>query len=270
MNALVGEKLSIITPKAQTTRHKVIGILTNKHRQIVFTDTPGITQPKYQLHQRMMAVVEETTKDADVLLVLCDGFETPEELALIREKLEGKKVPLLFVQNKIDLFPDALDAAAKKNTLETYFGQPFFPISATGRLNLKELLASIDALLPEHEAYYPADDLSDKNLRFFVSEMIREKIFLLYHKEIPYSSEVQIVEFKEKEDITVIRSEVLVERESQKAILLGNQGLAIKKLGTQARKDMEKFLRGKVYLELTVKVKDNWRNDERQLKHFGY
>lgn len=270
MNALVGEKLSIITSKEQTTRHKILGILTTDNFQMIFTDTPGIIESKYSLHKNMMTVVEETTKDADVLIVLCDGFETDAELNLIAEKISNQKKPMLFVLSKLENFRTEEVLEIRKKRLEEFFKQEFFTVSALAKTNLDKLLLLLEEKLPVHEAFYPLDELSDKSERFFVAEMIREKIFEQYKKEIPYSTEVQVIEFKDKEEILVLRVEIYVERESQKAIILGHNGAAIKKLGTEARKEIEIFMRKKIFLETTVKVKDNWRNDDMMLKYFGY
>lgn len=271
MNALVGEKLSIVTPKPQTTRHRIIGLLNGDDYQVVFSDTPGIiAEPQYALHHAMMRSVLASLKDADIILYMTDVFEKAEEaLELIRRMVKTNK-PLILIINKIDLLKDH---SLKQKICEWKKGDSFHdivPISAQQRINIDMLLASILKYLPEHPPYYPKDELTDRNVRYFVAEIIREKIFLSYRQEIPYSCEVVVTDYKEAEDIDRIRAEILVERDSQKAILIGRKGSALKKVGIAARADIERLIGKKIYLELSVKVREGWRDDERTLKSLGY
>jgi GTP-binding protein Era len=276
MNALVGERMSIISRKPQTTRHRIIGILSGEGFQIVFSDTPGyVSNPSYKMHLAMNRFVEGTTEDADLMLAVVDAGEPPKEDHPIIEVLKRSTAPVLLVLNKIDMVsPEQLQAA------ETWWRAQLSPadavaISATRQENTARLLQKIIALLPEGPPYYPPDQLTDRPERFFVSEIIREKIFLLYSDEIPYSCEVGIETFQETatakgEPIAKIYAVIFVLRESQKGILLGKAGSAIKKLGQEARQEIETFLQSKVHLELTVKVRPNWRDDEKSLQRFGY
>lgn len=269
MNALVGEKLSIITAKAQTTRHRIMGIVNGEDFQIVYSDTPGILRPHYRLHESMMKNVESAMLDADIFIYICEAGENAESNEVI-EKLQKTRVPVLLLINKIDLSNQNLVEQKMKQWQDTLPDAEIIPISALLAFNLEKVLATILEHLPESPPYFPKDELSDKTMRFFVSEIIREKILTHYHKEIPYSTEVLVEEYKEDDNITRIRALIFVARESQKAIILGHQGKSIKKVGTEARKDIEDFVDKKVYLELFVKVSKDWRNDERQLKRFGY
>jgi len=269
MNALVDDRLSIITPKAQTTRHRIIGILNHADYQIVFSDTPGLVNPHYKLQESMMTGVRSALQDADVFILLSDlgeDFKNPE----IVEKIKLSNIPIILLLNKIDL-SNQEDISAKieewKQKLPT---AQILPVSALHKFNMDAVIAMILEHLPEAPPYYPKDEVSDRNLRFFVSEIIREKILLFYQKEIPYSAEVVVESYVEEKDIDKIRALIYVERESQKAIIIGNKGAALKKVGKEARKQMEKFLGKQVFLELYVKVMKDWRDNEKILKRFGY
>lgn len=276
LNALVGERMSIITHKPQTTRHRIIGILTGENFQIVFSDTPGyVRDPAYKMHKAMNRFVEGTLDDADLLLLVFDLTEELEDSNPLLAMLAPAEAPVLLVLNKKDLvkeqrMEDVLNWWAKRIKISDHIA-----ISALKEENTAALLQKIRGYLPEGPAYYPTDQLTDRPERFFVSEIIREKIFLLYDDEVPYSCEVGIESFQESatntgEPIARIRASIFVLRETQKAILLGKGGVAIKKLGTAARMAIERFLQTKVFLELTVKVRSNWRDDERSLQYFGY
>jgi len=269
MNAILGEKLSIITPKAQTTRHRILGILNSEDYQIVFSDTPGIIKPKYKMQETMMDYVNQALTDADVLLLVTEINEDALT-AHIPEKITTTKRPVIHLINKIDLNEQDFVVSQLEKWTERLPNAIHIPVSAIKNFNISKVLIEILHKLPEHEAYYPKDELSDRNMRFFVSEIIREKILLNYKQEIPYSCEVQIEEYVEKENIVHIRAIIYVNRESQKSILIGKGGLALKRVGTQARIDIEKFIDSKVFLELFVKVSDNWRNNPKQLRSFGY
>lgn len=271
LNALVGKDLSIITSKAQTTRHRILGIVSSEDYQIVFSDTPGIIKPAYKLQESMMDFVAEAMDDADVLLYMVEpGMKGLKDEAFFK-RIEKATIPVLLVINKIDTIPDQ---KTLEETVEYWHGQlpkaEIIPISATERFNVDLLLTRIVELLPEGPAYYPEDTLTDKPERFFVNEIIRQKILLNYKKEVPYSVEVETEEFVEDETLIRIRSIIFVERESQRGILIGHKGSALKKVGTEARLDIEKFFGKKVFLELVVKVDDGWRNNERKLRRYGY
>lgn len=269
MNALIGESLSVVTPKAQTTRHRIRGILNHDDYQIVFSDTPGILKPAYKLHERMMKAVDATFVDADAVLLVVEAGEKAltDEVA---NRLRDLKEPLVVAINKIDLSDQSLLEERVEYWEQTLHPAAIIPISAAEKFNLDILLQVLLRYLPEGPPYFDKEDLSDRHVRFFISEIIREQLLLQYRKEVPYSCEVSIVEYKEADDIDRIRCEIYVDRESQKAILLGHKGEAIKRLGTQSRIRMEKMLEKKVFLELTVKVRSDWRDDERQLDQFGY
>ncbi|MFH1160282.1 MAG: GTPase Era [bacterium] len=269
MNALVGERLSIITPKAQTTRHRVMGILSGDDFQIVYSDTPGIIKPHYLLHKSMMAAVMASLSDGDVIMLVTE-IDTPFDHEEILKKLRESNTPLIIVINKVDLSSETTVKLALDKWQRQFPSGEVIPVSALLKFNLGKLLDLILEKLPEHPGYFSKDELSDKSERFFVAEMIREKIFLLYGEEIPYSCEVAVNTFKEEERLIRIEATVFVSRESQKAILLGKQGNAIKKLGMEARKDIEAFLEKHIFLGLTVKVEKNWRENETLLKRFGY
>lgn len=271
MNALVGERMSIITNKPQTTRHRIIGIVSDEDYQIVFSDTPGIIKnPSYKMHQAMNSFAMSTFEDGDVMLFMTDTQETYEADDPIIEKMKAVKVPLFLIINKTDIVEpkDIILLIQKWNKLVPF--TETFPISALQKNNTSDLLNYIIKYLPEGPVYYPKDQLTDKNLRFFVSEIIREKILLLYRQEVPYSCEVIVESYKEEGKLVRIEAHIFVGRKSQKSILIGKEGSKIKKLGIESRKDIEKFIEKKIYLELRVKVKENWRDDEDVLKGFGY
>jgi len=271
MNHWVGEKLSIISPKAQTTRHRVLGIVNDEEHQIVFSDTPGIIfDPANKLHISMNAVVEEALTDADVIIFLVEMGERAADLAVILEKLKNNKVPKILLLNKCDGADQEAIQTKYSEWEATGLFQQLFPISALKGMGTQGALEYIYTLLPESPPYFPKDQLTDRNARFYVSEIIREKILLHYHKEIPYSVQVHIDTYKEKEDMDVIRAVIYTERESQKAIIIGDKGSSLKKIGVEARADIEALIEKKVFLELFVKVKDKWRDNEQTLKSFGY
>ena len=269
MNALLGEKLSIITPKAQTTRHRIMGIFSGEDYQVIYSDTPGLIKPHYKLHRAMMSAVFSAIDDADVILLVTEPgneFSENEILTKIRESA----TPVIVAINKIDLGNmDSMGAEVEK-WMKKMDTATVLPVSALHKLNLDQVFKAIIHHLPESPAFYPKDELSDRSQRFFISEIIREKILLNFSQEIPYSTECVVESFREEPNITHIAATIYVARETQKAILLGHQGAAIKKLGTDARKDIEAFLDVHIYLELRVKVAKDWREDDRQLKRFGY
>lgn len=269
MNALVGEKLSVITNKAQTTRHRIKGIVSTDDYQIVFSDTPGILSPHYKLHESMMVNVDEALVDADIMLYLVEIGETEPDERIAKLDLSGAQ-KLIVVINKIDTTEQIIVENALRFWAEKVPGAEIIPISALHLFNIQKVLNTILDFLPEHPAFYPKDELTDKSYRFFISEIIREKILLLYRKEVPYSVEVVVDQFKEEGKMTRINAYIYVARDSQKMIILGKGGQAIKRLGTDARRDIEKFLDKKVFLELTVKVDKEWRDNEQALKRFGY
>lgn len=270
MNSFLGEDLSITTPKAQTTRHRILGLLNSEDYQIVFSDTPGIIKPGYALQEHMMDFVESTFEDADVFLFLTEPNEKPVKDDRFLKKLQGAKVPVLLIINKIDLTEQAELEKVVAHWQELLPSAEIYPVSALNNFNTEVLLDRILELLPEAPAYFSKDDLSDKDERFFVSEMVREAILKNYKKEIPYAVQVEVEEFKEEETIIRIRSTIYVERDTQKGILIGHQGNMIKRMGTDARKRMEGFFKKKVFLDLFVKVRKNWRQNEDQLRRFGY
>lgn len=274
MNALVGERMSIITNKPQTTRHRIIGIVNGEDYQIVFSDTPGIIKnPAYKMQRSMNSFVEGSFEDGDVMIFMTDPFEKYKDDDPIIEKLKKVKVPLFLVLNKTDASkPEVLIQIVQKWNERIRFAETF-PISALNKHNTKQLLKYIAKYLPEGPPFYPKDQLTDKSERFFVSEIIREKILLLYRQEVPYSCEVIVDSFKidpEKPKLVKIGATIFVGRKTQKTIIIGKEGSMIKKLGIEARKDIERFVEKKVYLDLHVKVKEDWRDDEQALKHFGY
>lgn len=269
MNKLMGENLSIITAKAQTTRHRIMGILNGDDYQIVYSDTPGILEPKYSLHEAMMNYVKVSLEDADVVLLVVDVQERGDELLLSR--FSKMKTPIVLLVNKIDLVKEAdTEASVKFWKQQLPNVNEVIPVSAVTGVNLDRIVDAVKALLPEHPAYFPKDEFTDRSERFFASEIIREKIFLNYTEEVPYSTEVGITSFKDDEDILRISAEIYVERDSQKGIIIGKGGSALKKVGTEARRDLEAFFGKKVFLETRVKVADNWRKEKNRLKQFGY
>lgn len=271
MNDLVGERLSIITSKAQTTRHRIMGIVNTDDYQIVFSDTPGVLKPKYKLQQSMLDFSTGALTDADVLVYVTDVVEDPSKNADFVEKVAREKVPVLLVINKIDLLKDQAELEAVVERWHSLLpNAEVFPVSAKERFNVDILMNRIVALLPESEPYFGKDALTDKPARFFVTEIIREKILLNYEKEIPYSIEVIVEKFEETETSIHIMAVIYVERESQKGILIGHGGSKLKKVGIEARKEIETFFGKKVDLRTFVKVEPNWRNRESKLKAFGY
>lgn len=269
LNALMGEKLAIVSPKVQTTRHRIKAILTEKDYQVIFSDTPGIIEPKYKLHEKMMQAVKSALEDADIALLIVDVNENWEEANTIFESLK-LKVPAIVVINKID----RASQEKIKEATDFFAGKPYcknlVAISAASGINIKKFLKPILELLPEGEPFYTDDDISDLPTKFFVSELIREKIYELAEDEIPYHTAVLVREFKEKTALVKIVADIIVHRETQKAILIGEKGSMIKKIGMAARKDIEEFLQQKVFLELFVKVKPKWRENDLQLKEYGY
>ncbi len=270
MNALVGERLSIVTSKAQTTRHRIMGIVNGKNYQIVYSDTPGILKPNYKLQESMMNFVRSAISDADIVLYVTDVIEKRTKNIEYLEKLNNMDVPVLLAINKIDLTNQEELEKIYNEWRELIPRAHIFPISAKEKFNLNPLFEKIVELLPESPAWYDKDMFTDKNLRFFASEIIREKILISYGKEIPYCTEVVIDSFKENDDIWNIDAVIYVMRDSQKGILIGKGGTALKRVGTLARKDMETFFEKKVFLQIFVKVNPDWREDNRKLKQFGY
>ena len=270
MNQLVGERISIATFKAQTTRHRIMGIVNTPEMQIVFSDTPGVLKPNYKLQESMLAFSESALQDADVLLYVTDVVENPEKNMDFLEKVQKMTIPVLLLINKIDESDQKHlgDIVEKWHTLLP--NAEILPISAKNKFGVDMLLKRIQELLPESPAFFDKDQLTDKPARFFVSEIIREKILLYYDKEIPYSVEVSVERFKEDERRIHINAVIYVERDSQKGIIIGHQGIALKKVSTEARKSLERFFGKSVYLEIFVKVDKDWRSSERELNHFGY
>jgi len=269
MNALLGEKLSIITPKAQTTRHRILGLLNGETYQVVFSDTPGVLIPGYKLQEAMMKAVKTTVLDADVFILLTEFDNDFDHLELIGQILDSG-LPVLLLINKIDLANQEIVASKIKQWQENYPQWLVLPVSTLENFNLDRVLEKIIELLPESPPYFSKDELSDRPTRFFVNEIVREKILLNYHKEIPYSVEVEVETFEEGDDFARIRCIIYVSRESQKGIIIGHKGSMLKKVGIQAREDIEKFMGKKSFLELHVKVNKNWRENDSQLKRFGY
>jgi GTP-binding protein Era len=270
MNALVGEKLSIITPKVQTTRHRIMGIVNGDDFQIVYSDTPGILNPRYKLQESMMSFVNIALTDADVILYVTDVSDNVDKAGEYIVRIKESGIPVIIAINKIDLSNQAELEKIVDSWHETFPGSDIIPLSALKGFNLDFLLKSVLAKLPEGEAYFPKDQLTDKFERFFASEIIREKILLNYQKEIPYSVEIEIESFVEEKKITNIRAVIHVARDSQKGIIIGHKGQMLKKVGTEARLDMEDFFGRKVFLEMYVKVSKEWRDKPLMLKRFGY
>lgn len=270
MNALVGERISIITSKAQTTRHRILGIVNTEEYQVVFSDTPGIIKPAYELQESMMDFVKTAFEDADVLIYMVETGEKELKNEAFFEKIKNVKVPVILLLNKIDQ-SSQLELEQQVNYWkETLPNAEIHPISALENFNIETVMNRIVALLPVSPPFYPKDQLTDKPERFFVNETIREKILMHYKKEIPYSVEIVTEEFKEEKKIIRIRSVIMVERDTQKGIIIGHKGAALKRVGTEARKDLEKFFGKKIFMELYVKVNKNWRSSNSQLKRFGY
>ena len=268
MNKLVGENLSIITNKAQTTRHRIMGILNGEDFQIVYSDTPGILEPKYALHEAMMNYVKVSLEDADVILLVVEYGERFD--SSVYERFKTVTAPVLLLINKVDKVP----MKERKQVIDYWKGvipaREILAVSALTGENIEKIFPSLLSLLPEHPAYFPKEDLTNRSERFFASEMIREKIFQNYNQEIPYSTEVGIEDFKDEETIIRIRATIFVERDSQKGILIGKAGSSLKKVGTEARLDMEKFFGKKIFLETRVKVAADWRKQKDKLRSFGY
>ena len=277
MNQLVGERISIATFKAQTTRHRIMGIVNTPEMQIVFSDTPGVLKPNYKLQESMLAFSESALQDADVLLYVTDVVENPEKNMDFLAKVQKMDIPVILLINKIDELSSQTSQTSQTrltSIVEKWHGllpnAEILPISAKNKFGVDMLLKRIQELLPESPAYFDKDQLTDKPARFFVSEIIREKILLYYDKEIPYSVEVAVERFKEDDKHIHINAIIYVERDSQKGIIIGHQGVALKKVSTEARKSLEKFFGKPIYLEIFVKVDKDWRSSERELNHFGY
>jgi len=270
MNVLVGEKLSIITSKSQTTRHRIMGIVNEDDLQIVYSDTPGVLEPKYKLQESMLNFSKSALSDADVIIYVTDIYETIDKNKHFLEKVQKTDIPVLLVLNKIDLStPEKLDLAVDlwKETLPK---AEIFPTSALEKFNTDNLFSRIKELIPVSPPFFPKDQLTDKSERFFISEIIREKILINYKKEVPYSVEIEIEEFVESQDLIKIAGVIYVERNSQKGIIIGHQGSALKKISTQARKDIEAFFGKKIFIRLYVKVAKEWRSKNSDLNRFGY
>jgi len=270
MNALVGEKLSIITSKAQTTRHRIMGIVSGPDYQVVFSDTPGIIKPMYKLQEKMMHFVINAFTDGDIFLLITDVFEDIVLEESYLQKLKNSSKPILLLINKIDITTQEKLEEKVSEWKEKLPRAEIMPISALQKFNIDRIMSRIIELLPPGEAFYNKEEFTDKPERFFVSEIIREKILLNYRKEIPYSVEVVVNSFKDEEKIIRIQVDIMVERESQKGIIIGDKGTSLKKVGVQARKDLEAFFGKQIFLELFVKVDKDWRSNESRLKNFGY
>ncbi|MFN5919708.1 MAG: GTPase Era [Bacteroidota bacterium] len=271
MNALVGEKISIITPKVQTTRHRIMGILSTPEYQIVFSDTPGIIEPKYKLHGNMMQVVNESLQDADVVLFITAPDEYSKADTELIEKLKLIRTPLIILLNKIDLYENNEAVMQEINTWKANFPEAVvIPVSALNKFNTEAIIQNIVHYIPESPSFYPDDQLTDKSERFIASEIIREKIMMRYKEEIPYAVQVEITEFKNEENLLRISAEIYVMRESQRQILIGQNGLAIKNVGIAARRDLELFFKKHIFLQTYVRVKENWRDNDSLLRQFGY
>lgn len=270
MNALIGQKLSIITNKAQTTRHRILGILNEKNYQIIFSDTPGLIDPVYKLQENMMNFVHSAFHDADVLIYMIEVGEKKQKNQKVFERLKKTSLPLLVLLNKIDLAKqDFVSQEIERWALELPNAE-LLPISALNNFNIDVIKARLVEMLPICPPYYDKDAITDKSERFFIEEIIREKILKHYKKEVPYSVQISVEEFVEEEDIIKIRAIIYVMRESQRGIIIGHKGMGLKRIGSEARRDIEEMLAKRVFLETPVKVKKNWRNDNQQLKKFGY
>lgn len=270
MNAFIGEKLSIITSKAQTTRHRILGIVNGDDFQIVLSDTPGIIKPAYELQESMMGFVKSAFEDADILIYMVEIGEQALKDEAFFKKITSSKIPVLLLLNKIDISDQTQLETQVQLWASKVPNAEIIPISALEGFQVKEVLDRIIELLPESPAFYPKDQLTDKPERFFINENIREKILIHYKKEIPYAVEVDTEEFFEEENIIRIRSVIMVERETQKGIIIGHKGSALKRVGVEARKDLEKFFGKQIHLELYVKVNKNWRSNQNMLRRFGY
>ncbi len=270
LNALLGEKLVIVNPKAQTTRHRILGILNGETHQLILSDTPGILDPQYPLQKSMMRAVDEALNDADILIVLVELGEKPENAEAVVSRAERFSGPMLVLLNKMDKGTDAELVTALEAWEHVFPRAKVVPISALHGFNVDVLRERLIELLPEHPPYFPKDDMSDRDLRFFTSEMIREKVLALYKQEIPYSTQVVVNSYEEGEELVKIQADVIVMRESQKGIIIGRGGGALRQLGTEARKAIEKFCGTKVFLDLKVKVDPDWRDDKDKLRSYGY
>jgi GTPase len=270
MNAMVGERLSIITSKMQTTRHRIKGIVNGEDFQIVYSDTPGILKPNYKLQETMMKFVETALIDADIILYVTDVKEDPAKNREYIDRIRNSGVPVIVLINKIDLSNQEEVIRLFDYWNGIFPGATVFPVSATEKFNLKPVLDKIIELLPENPPFFPKDELTDRSERFFMQEIIREKILLHYQKEIPYSTEVEVEEFREEENMLRIRCIIYVERDSQKGIIIGKGGIALKRVGTEARQEAEEFFGKKIFLEIYVKVAREWRDKESTLRRFGY
>lgn len=270
MNALVGERLSIITSKAQTTRHRILGIVNGDDFQIVYSDTPGVLKPNYRLQESMLNFSRSALSDADVLLYVTDVYDNSDKNSDFVEKVKQSPASVILIINKIDLINEEKLVALVEKWKTVLPQAEIFPISATEKFNIEPLLKRIQELLPVGEPFFDKDQLTDKPAKFFVTEIIREKILLNYDKEIPYSVEVEVEQFQEEEKLIRINAVIYAERDSQKGILIGHGGKSLKKVGTESRKDIEAFFEKKVFLELFVKVEKDWRNKDSILKNFGY
>jgi len=270
MNQLVGERLSIITSKAQTTRHRIMGIVNTENMQIVYSDTPGVLKPNYKLQENMLNFSESALSDADVLIYVTDMVEKFDKNDFFLKKVQNATAPTLLIINKIDLSNQKELEKSVAEWHETLPQAEIIPISATNKFNIDYLKRRIEELIPESPPYFEKDAMTDRPARFFVTEIIREKVLLYYQKEIPYSVEVVVELFEETADLIHIKSLIIVERDSQKGIIIGDKGMAIKKVGSMARKDIERFFDKKVFLEIFVKVEKDWRNRDNILKNFGY
>ena len=270
MNSLIEEKLSIITNKAQTTRHRILGILNEKDVQIVFSDTPGIINPKYKLQESMMSFVKSAFEDADIIIYMLETGDQGLNNKMFFEKLKSIQIPIILLLNKIDLASQELITKEINKWKLIFPKADIFPISALNKFNLENVKNRIIEFLPESPPYYDKDSITDKSIRFLIQEIIREKILKHYKKEVPYSVQIEVEEFVENDDIVKIRAIIYVMRESQKGILIGHKGMGLKRIGKEARKDIENMIHKHVYLETPIKVKKNWRDDIKQLKRFGY
>lgn len=270
MNQLVGERISIITSKAQTTRHRILGIVNTEDMQIVYSDTPGVLQPNYKLQKSMLNYSESALGDADVLLYVTDTVEKTDKNQEFLHRVQQAKCPVLLLINKIDLIDQASLEALVEKWHELLPDAEIVPLSASNKFNIEPIKQRVISLLPDSPPYFEKDALTDRPARFFVTEIIREKILLYYQKEVPYATEVIVESFVESEDIINIKAVIIVERDTQKGIIIGHQGQALKKVGTMARKDMEVFFEKKIFLEMFVKVEKDWRNRDNMLRAFGY
>ncbi|MBF1426823.1 GTPase Era [Hoylesella nanceiensis] len=270
MNLLVGEKISIATFKAQTTRHRIMGIVNTEDMQIVFSDTPGVLKPNYRLQESMLAFSESALTDADILLYVTDVIENPEKNIEFLEKVQHLDIPIILLINKIDMSDQKTLGSLVEKWHSLLPKADILPLSALNKFGVDILLNRIKDLLPDSPPFFDKDQLTDKPARFFVSEIIREKILLFYDKEIPYSVEVRVEEFKEDSKLIRIRVIIYVERNSQKGIIIGHQGVALKKVSSEARKSLERFFGKKIYLEIFVKVDKDWRSSQKELDSFGY